>query len=278
VIAGERQRSRTVLVGALDPAAIPRLVSIAEPLIRGHDRGELIIAMTVAEVAGLAAAVGTLNRQRDTLIDRGVTTRTAAFTSVTPGLDLGRLAAEQDVELMLVDAPRGLLEDARLTALLESAPCDVAVLVAGEERRGPVLVTFAGADHDWAAVELGAWFSQRTGSRLVLVGALSGDHGRDASRLLANASLAVQRALGVAAEPLLVDPDPAAFVAATADAGLVLVGLTERWRREGMGRVRTALATAGGHPTLLVRRGLRPGGLAPRDPGTRFTFTVAGIR
>jgi hypothetical protein len=207
-----------------------------------------------------------------------VTTRTAAFTSVTPGLDLGRLAAEQDVELMLVDAPRGLLEDARLTALLESAPCDVAVLVAGEERRGPVLVTFAGADHDWAAVELGAWFSQRTGSRLVLVGALSGDHGRDASRLLANASLAVQRALGVAAEPLLVDPDPAAFVAATADAGLVLVGLTERWRREGMGRVRTALATAGGHPTLLVRRGLRPGGLAPRDPGTRFTFTVAGIR
>ena len=64
VIAGERQRSRTVLVGALDPAAIPRLVGIAEPLIRGHDRGELIIAMTVAEVAGLAAAVGTLNRQR----------------------------------------------------------------------------------------------------------------------------------------------------------------------------------------------------------------------
>jgi hypothetical protein len=28
--------------------------------------------------------------------------------------------------------------------------------------------------------------------------------------------------------------------------------------------------------TVLVRRGLRPGGLAPRDDGTRFTWTIAG--
>jgi len=188
---------------------------------------------------------------------------------------LARLAAEQDAELLLVDAPDGLLEDARLTALLENASCDVAVVVPGEQRDGPVLVTFAGADHDWAAVELGARYSGRTGSALVLLGALTGDRGRDASRLLANASLAVQRALGVAAEPRLVEPDPAALVAASRDARLVLVGLTERWRQEGIGRARTALATAGGHHTLLVRRGLRPGGLAARDPGTRFTWTVA---
>jgi hypothetical protein len=109
---------------------------------------------------------------------------------------------------------------------------------------------------------------------LRLAGARTGAAGRDASRLLANASLAVQRALGVPAEPLLVEPDPAALVAAARDAGMVVVGLTDRWRQEGLGRARTALATAGGHPTLLVRRGLRPGGLTPRDPGTRFTWTV----
>jgi hypothetical protein len=110
------------------------------------------------------------------------------------------------------------------------------------------------------------------------MGALTGAEGRDASRMLANASLAVQRALGVWAAPLLVAPDPSALVEAVRDAQLVLVGLTERWRHEGVGRARTALATAGGHPTLLVRRGLRPGGLAGRDAATRFTWTVAGGR
>ena len=205
-----------------------------------------------------------------------MTTRTAAFTSLTPGADLARLAAEQNAELLLIDAPDGLLEDARLTTLLDSAPCDVAVLVPGEQRDGPVVVAFAGGENDWAAVELGAWFSRPTGDRLILMGALTGADGRDASRMLANASLAVQRALGVWAEPLLVEPDPPALVAAARDAQLVVVGLTERWRHEGVGRTRTALATAGGRPILLVRRGLRPGGLAARDPATRFTWTVAG--
>ena len=271
----DRPRARTVLVAALDPPAMPGLIAVAEPLLTGPDERELIIATIVSEVSALARSVAVLNQQRAALLRRGVPTRTAAFTSVTPGVDLARLAAEQDAELLLVDAPDGLLEDARLTALLENASCDVAVVVPGEQRDGPVLVTFAGADHDWAAVELGARYSGRTGSALVLLGALTGDRGRDASRLLANASLAVQRALGVAAEPRLVEPDPAALVAASRDARLVLVGLTERWRQEGIGRARAALATAGGHPTLLVRRGLRPGGLAARDPGTRFTWTVA---
>jgi hypothetical protein len=201
--------------------------------------------------------------------------RTAVFTSLTPGADLARRASEQDAELLLVDAPDGLLEDARLRTLLQDSPCDVAVLVAGERRDGPVLVAFAGAEHDWAAVELGARFRRGLGAPLRLVGALLGTSGRDASRLLANASLAVQRALGVATEPVLVEPEPAALVAAARNAGLVMVGLSERWRQEGLGRARTALATAGGHPILLVRRGLRPSGLAPRDArGTRFTWSV----
>jgi hypothetical protein len=72
-----------------------------------------------------------------------------------------------------------------------------------------------------------------------------------------------------------VEPSPQALVAAAHDAGLVVVGLTERWRREGVGRARTALATSPDHPTLLVRRGLRPGGLAPRSAETRFTWTIA---
>ena len=268
--------SRTVLLGALHSRSIPTLVALGTLLVDGREDGELILATTVRDAAQLTGAVGALNEIRLELIGRGVRTRTAGFTSLTPGADLARLAGEQNADLLVVDAPDGLLEDARLTSLLEAAPCDVAVLIPGEQRNGAVLVAFAGADHDWAAVELGAWFSRCSGAPLLLAGALVGAGGRDASRLLANASLAVQRALGVAAEPLLVEPEPAALVAAARGARLVIVGLTERWRHEGVGRARTALATAGGHPTLLVRRGLRPGGLAARDAGTRFTWTIAG--
>ena len=199
----------------------------------------------------------------------------AAFTSLTPGSDLARLAAEQDATVVLVDAPDGLLEDARLLTLLADAPCDVAVVVAGGVPRGPVLVPFTGSAHDWAATELGAWFARAHAAPLLLAGASAGASGRDASRLLANASLAVQRGLGVATEPRLVEPSPDGLVRAAEEAGLVVVGLTDRWRGEGLGRARTALAAAPSRPTLLVRRGLRPGGLAPRDADTRFTWTLA---
>ena len=75
---------------------------------------------------------------------------------------------------------------------------------------------------------------------------------------------------------MLVDPDPQALVAAAEGAGIVVVGLTDRWRHEGLGRARTALATMVAAPTILVRRGVRPGGLAPRGSETRFTWTIRG--
>ena len=211
------------------------------------------------------------------LVAEGVEARAAVFTSIAPGVDMARLAREHDVDLLLVDAPDGLLEDARVLALLDHAPCDVGVVVGGEPpRAGPVLVPFAGAEHDWAAVELGAWLARAHAVTLRLAGANTGADGRDASRLLANASIAVQRALGVSTEPVLVDPEPAALVDAASGAATVVVGLTDRWRREGLGRARTALATQTMTPAVLVRRGFRPGGLAPRGSETRFTWTIAG--
>jgi len=151
-------------------------------------------------------------------------------------------------------------------------------VVVGDEPAGsgPVLVPFAGAEHDWAAVELGAWLARARGVALQLAGATAVADGRDASRLLASASIAVQRALGVATEPVLVEPDPEALVDVAAGAGTIVVGLTDRWRREGLGRARTALATETTTPAVLVRRGVRPGGLAPRGTETRFTWTIAG--
>jgi hypothetical protein len=132
-------------------------------------------------------------------------------------------------------------------------------------------VPFAGAEHDWSAIELGAWLADSWGVPLRLAGPAI-DGGRDASRLLASASLAVQRALGVAAEPLLIEPGPE-LVAAAQEAAIAVVGLSDRWRKEGLGPTRGTIARSG-RPTLLVRKGLRPGGLAPAANLTRFTWSL----
>jgi hypothetical protein len=267
---------RRVMTAAFADASLPVLVALGARLAGGAER-ELVIASPVMNAAELGDAVRRLSQVRDSLNEEGVTARTAAFTSVTPGHDVARLAAEQDVELLVVDAPDGLLEDARLLTLLDHTPCDVAILVSARPARpGPVLVPFSGSEHDWAAVELGAWLARGDGRPLQLAGASTGSEGRDASRLLANASLAVQRGLGIAAEPVIVDPSPPALVTVARAAGVVVVGLADRWRTAGLGRTRTALAVEPDLTTVLVRRGLRPGGLAPRNEATRFTWTIAG--
>jgi DNA-binding SARP family transcriptional activator len=276
----ERERavhpSRSLLVTALASERLELLAALAAPLAREPSR-ELLLMTTVVTPGELDDASAHANDLRAGLVADGLEARAAVFTSIAPGVDMARLAREHDVDLLLVDAPDGLLEDARVLALLDQAPCDVGVVVGDEPPgAGPVLVPFAGAEHDWAAVELGAWLARARGATLRLAGASTGAEGRDASRLLANASIAVQRALRVPTEPVLVEPDPAALVDAASAAGIVVVGLTDRWRRDGLGRARTALATQTTTPAVLVRRGVRPGGLAPRESETRFTWTIAG--
>jgi hypothetical protein len=266
---------RSVMAAALVPTSLAQLGEIAAPLTR-EPRRELLLLTTVASPSELTDAGRLVNEVRAGLVADDVEARAAVFTSVAPGADMARLAREHDVDLLLVEAPDGLLEDARVLALLDQAPCDVGIVVGGGHAPGSVVVPFAGAEHDWAAVELGAWLARGRGVALRLAGAAVGADGRDASRLLANASIAVQRALGVPAEPVLVAPEPDALVAVAQEAGVVVVGLTDRWRRDGLGRARTAIATQASAPTVLVRRGIRPGGLAPRESETRFTWTIAG--
>jgi hypothetical protein len=93
--------------------------------------------------------------------------------------------------------------------------------------------------------------------------------------LLANASLVVQQLAGIAAEPVLTRPGPE-VIRASEGAGLLVVGLSERWREEGLGPVRAEIVKAAPAPILLVRRGTRAGALAPRDVMTRFKWSRAG--
>jgi DNA-binding SARP family transcriptional activator len=274
------EAERSILVAVADKANFDVLLAVAEPLVRQPPRA-MVVAKLVGDAAELRSASAWLGEHRSALAARGVVARAASFTSNAPGDDLARLATDVDVDLVLTDAPDGLLADGvpdeQLTALLAAAPCDVALLVPRETPlSGPVLVPFGGADDDWSAVELGAWLARAADVPLRLAGAAAvPEQGRrDASRLLSHASLAVQRVLGVAAEPLLTSPGEDGMLDASRDAGLLVVGLSTRWQHEGLGPARLGLARHAIPPTLFVHRGLRPGGLAPPAALTRFTWSI----
>jgi DNA-binding SARP family transcriptional activator len=272
------QTDRSLLVFPRAAAALDSLLRLAAVLAGAKPPRELIVARVVA-AAEVGAEASALALRAEALRDDGIAARTAAFSSPTPGEDVARLAARQDVDLLLVDAGAAPLEgDAG--AVLEHAPCDVALLVdaGGPLRPGPVVVPFGAAHHDWAALELGTAVASATGAPLRLIGAASDGRadGRDASRLLADASLIIQRRAGVVAEPLLARPGREGVFALAQGAGLLVVGLSDGWREHGLGAIRTRLAATPPAPTVLVRRGAGQAGLAPDDPGTRFRWSLTG--
>jgi hypothetical protein len=287
-----------ILIAAHTRAAVRQLVTLAEPLARSQPPRELVLVRLVAPPAGVvvrgglqtegrlvADATRDVQRVRSELLDRHVEARAVAFSSPDGGSSLSRLVEHEGAELVLLDGRRPLLGDGvprgEVGAVLDSAVSDVAVLVAREDATlalGPgsvVLVPFGGHDHDWAALELGAWLASATGSRLRLLGA-AGDAagGRDSGRLLANTSLLIQRFVGIAPEPVLAEPGRAGVLDAAAGAGLLVIGLSDRWRREGLGSTRAAIARSAAAPVVFVRRGTRPGALAPRSDVTRFTWSA----
>jgi hypothetical protein len=277
---GPPQPERAILAAALDAKRFDRVVVLAESLARKPSR-ELILARLVPDDGEFGHAAASMNELASALASRGLAARAATFTSAQIGDDLVRLASEQDVDLILLDAPAALLETGQpgdeLTAVLAGAPCDVAVLAGRDgSRDGAVLVPFGGADHDWTAVELGAWIARARGVPLHLLGAAAvpGAGKRDASRLLSHASIAIQRGLGVTSQPILTPPGEEGILEASVGAGLLVVGLSTRWHREGLGQARLTLAREASAPVLLVRHGLRPGGLAPRTSLTRFTWSA----
>ena len=275
---GNADGDRSVLVVARSDPHLDSLLAIAEPLAKRLAR-ELILARPVGQEDDLAAATAATNARRRRL---AVMTRAAAFTTSERARDVVRMTTSHDVELVLLDAPDRLGEERlpeELAEILEHSPAQVAILAGTrvDLRAGTgVFVPFGAGEHDWAALELGALLASSADVPLRLLGtkAQSWRGQRDASFVLADAALAVQRLVDVDSEPLLAERTEEALVQAVAGASLVAMGISPRWRRDGIGATRRALVLEAQPPILLVHRGPRPGGLAPRESRTRFTWSL----
>ena len=262
---------RTVLVAASTDASVDWSLAVALPLVRA-EQGELMLLRPVESEAALASAAAAVNETRRGL-DLGA--RGAAFTTSDAGRDIVRIAMSYDVELVLLDAAGDVVAGVAADVLVGS-PTDVMIVTAPVDFTSGdgVFVPFGGTDHDWAALELGARLAASCQLPLRLVGqrSLPARIG-DASRLLADAAIAVQRLVDVDCTPLLADSEE--LVDAVAGATVVAVGLSPRWQRDGLGATRRVLLEAA-VPVVLAHRGPRPGGLAPRAAQTQFTWSLQG--
>ncbi len=292
---------QAILIAPQGDTALAQLRSLAEPMALSEPPRELILARLVPPPGGAAVrgALQTENKllqgasaeveaARRELQDHGAAARAVAFVSADIGSDLSRLANADEVALLLIDGRRPLLGEGvprgAVGKVLAEAPCDVGVLVAKEGDGvvpGPdsaVIVPFGGAEHDWAALELGAWIASANGAPLKLLGAAGESEERTkVTRLLGDAGLLVQQYAGIAATPMVTDIGREGVVDAAAGGGLLVIGLSDRWRDEGLGPTRSAIAKAAPAPVLFVRRGTRPGALAPRQDVTRFGWSAAGV-
>jgi DNA-binding SARP family transcriptional activator len=239
-------------------ATSPLLLDLLAPLCT--DGRELILVEPVATSAELGPRLQALLQVREGA--SSVSIRVAAFTSESPADDLGRLASEQLAELLIVSDP----------ALIPSVPpCDTALAhwpAPGFSARAPVVVPFGGRREEWAALELGAWIARAHGLPLRLLGVDAQAEQRDASRMLASASLALQRFTQTPAEPVLVEPGPDAVLAQ--DSSVIVASLPSG----ELDASRSRLVAGAEVPVLLVRQGLRPSGVAPDHTLTRFSWSL----
>lgn len=75
----------------------------------------------------------------------------------------------------------------------------------------------------------------------------------------------------------MAEPGRGGVLEAAQGAGILIVGLADDWRQQGLGETRSEIARAAQAPVLFVRRGSRPGALAPRGDVTQFGWSSAGV-
>ena len=269
--------TRIVLVLAAPRRPSARWSALAAPLARrgGH---ELMIADLVADAALLTQRSRRLHelraerraRRRHRRVPRSRPRSRPPTPSVSPPTRTSRCCSSTRPTSCRASAGRPCSPSRSATSRSSRAPAR------GRRAGGAVLVPFGGHEHDWAAVELGAWMAAVDRHATAARRDAGGSADRPAATPAAcsgSASLALQRALGVGAEPVLVGPG-AGVIDAAAGAAVVVAGLSDRWAREGLGEARLELARARRPPGPA--RPPRPAPRRPRAPAGAHALHLVG--
>src|SRR5262249_4137369 len=154
---------------------------------------EVAIVHLAASEHAIDGAGDVVRGAREAVLAWGVSARSAAFATRDAAADLARLATSARADLVLLDASIGEVAGhaprASLMAALADVPRDVGVLCDAREvdvplAAGAVVTLFGASDHDWTALELGAWIARSRGEPLVIAAA-DDDDALNASRTAA---------------------------------------------------------------------------------------------
>lgn len=262
-------RMRTVLVAWQDESELRPLVELGR-LVTGFPGRELVLL-------GLSSDEEQQGRARPLAEQGGGAARNASVVTTRPGADIARIAHAYDAELVLLAAAVADGLPQTVDDVLCECAADVAVWTGSGASASVdigLVVPFAGSVHDWAALELAAWLASSTSAPLELVGVSASGRGDAAARVVTDAALAVTRFVGVDARARVVEPTERAVLDAVQSGGVVVAGISARWPSAGIGAVQRLLVIEAAPPTLLVRAGPRPGGLAPDEQRTRFSWSL----
>jgi Kef-type K+ transport system membrane component KefB/nucleotide-binding universal stress UspA family protein len=141
-------------------------------LVSPADRASFVLDQQrpgAEEPANDAAFEPLLDRARE--LD--VTVRRIAFVSATPGKDICAVAAVKRADVVVLGWHKPLVGGAMLTgvvhAVMEDAPCDVAVLVdRGLQKVNRVLVPYLGTDDDRAALRLAKRIAENSNAEVTV--------------------------------------------------------------------------------------------------------------
>ncbi len=270
---------REILLVAESAVGVENLLAFAQRAASRRPARGMILTCVVDDQNDVLPATRMLAGFRDRLAESAVSARVAAFRASDAGAAVEKLALRQEVGLVVVSAAPLVDggDDELALAILRSASCDVALHLARDSGRadGPVIVPFAGTDHDWAALELATTLAAGANVPLVLTGSNAGAAGTegDASRLLATASLIVQQIGGLIAEPLLIPRGADAVVEAAMEASHVITGVPSDYAERGIGSTRREIARRIPTTMTFVRRGERSGVISTDRDVTRFSWT-----
>jgi Kef-type K+ transport system membrane component KefB len=245
-LAGQRRPAELLLVKLIPSPRAPEFTSGIVALDRQ-------IAEAVAEMQPLVALAA----------EAGVTARPVSFLTENVGMDIARVAADMQCNAVVLGWMRALLNKDLLQALVHrvfvAAPCDVVVFV---DRAGrgmptaesrPVLAVLNGDANDTAACSIAGQMAQKLSVPVRIAGYLHDPTA--ATRSIEQRIEDLQKELHVPTESApLPSPKADAFVSATSQAAVAVLGVGDDWvMRQDFGQPTNDLAERAECPLFILR-------------------------